>query len=183
MVPVLLAVVVLVGVVAVLDLVLTVGVIRRLREHTELLSSVRGLGGPPIAEIGQEIGEFTTVTVAGIPIDRNGLAGETLVGFFTPQCAPCKERLPGFVELARSVSGGPARVLATVVGDGAEVADMVAALRPVAQVVTEPRGGPVSTAFNVGAFPTVVKVAPDSDGRLLIADNQVAVESHGALVA
>jgi thiol-disulfide isomerase/thioredoxin len=178
MIPVLIAAVILVGIVGLLNLVLTVGVIRRLREHTLLLSNPTSIGGVgPLAELGQEIDEFSTVTVNGEPLDRDGLLSETLVGFFTPDCQPCKERLPSFVDFARSMPGGPGRVLAAVVGDGDEAAEMLAALRPVAQVVVEERGGPLVTAFRVRAFPTVVKVAPDSSGRLVVVDNQVALDT------
>jgi thiol-disulfide isomerase/thioredoxin len=183
MIPALIAAVVLVGMVGLLDLILTVGVIRRLREHTALLSDPRGRGGPALVEVGQEIGEFRTDTVNGQPIDRNRLSGETLVGFFTPECKPCKERLPSFVELARAMPGGPDRVLAAVVGGGDQAAELVAALRPVAQVVAERHDGPLGTAFQVRAYPTIIKIAPDDHGRLVVVDNEVRLEPAGAPVA
>lgn len=184
MVPVLIAVVVLVGVVCLLDLVLTIGVIRRLREHTLLLSSPRGFGNmPALAEVGQEIAEFETTTADGQSIDRSQLSGETLVGFFTPRCQPCKEKLPDFVEFARSMPGGRERSFAAVVGDGDEAAEMVAALRPVAQVSVEGQGGPMTTAFQVKAFPTVVKVAPDGEGRVVVVNNEVPLDRPGVLTA
>jgi thiol-disulfide isomerase/thioredoxin len=182
MVPVLIGAVILVGTIGLLDLVLTVGVIRRLREHTALLSGPRG-GLTPFTELGQEIGEFSTSTVNGQPLDRDELSSETLVGFFTPQCTPCKERIGGFVEYARSVPGGPARVLAAVIGDGDEAADMVSLLRPVANVVLERRGGPLAEAFQVRAYPTVVKVAAGGDGRVVVVDNEVALDAPALLTA
>jgi hypothetical protein len=181
MVPALTAAVILVGVVALLDLILTVGVIRRLREHTALLSNPPGAGGPRFMEVGQEIEAFATVTIDGQPLGRDTFSGETLIGFFTPQCQPCKAQLPSFVDYARSTPGGPTRVLAAVIGEDDEVADMVTTLRPVAQVVVESRGGPLVTAFHIRAFPTVAKVAPDGGGRVIVVDNQVELGTPTAL--
>ncbi|MEU1880589.1 hypothetical protein ABZ470_25050 [Streptosporangium sp. NPDC020072] len=48
---------------------------------------------------------------------RESLADDTVVGFFSPSCGPCRERLPRFVEYGGALSGGrrqrlaPARAL------------------------------------------------------------------------
>lgn len=36
----------------------------------------------------------------GLPVSRDLLTDETLVGFFSPGCPACKEQLPKFVEFA-----------------------------------------------------------------------------------
>lgn len=147
------ALVAVVGVVAVLNLLLTVGVIRRLREHTERLSS---LGGPPGAAMlaaGQRVGEFATTTIDGEPVARDLLSGRTLVGAFTPGCGACTERLPDFLARAKDFPGGPARVLAIVAGDSAGAASYRDQLAEVARVVVEPPGGPLLTALKVSRFP------------------------------
>ena len=78
----------------------------------------------------------------------------TLVGFFSPGCGPCQERLPDFVARARRAPAG--RTLAVVVGDAADT--MVASLTGAASVVVEPRGGTLATAFGVRGFPAFALV-------------------------
>ncbi|MET7301346.1 hypothetical protein [Embleya sp. NPDC005575] len=157
-----------------LDLVLTLGVIRRLREHAELLSSGGGSGDPLDMAVGEEVGEFSTSMVDGEPLTRGMLAEETLVAFFSPGCEPCREKLPRFVEHARTLPGGRDRVLAAVVGDAGEAAAFVAELSPFARVVVE--AGPddaLGRAFRARSYPTLLRVAPDDAGRLVVTANRV----------
>ena len=58
--PVVLAALVIVGMLCALNLILTLGVIKRLREHAALLA-----GGPPTIAVGEAIGEFSARTVQG----------------------------------------------------------------------------------------------------------------------
>src|SRR6266508_3698318 len=97
--PYLVAAIVLLGAVCTVNLILTLALIRRLREQA---------GGPPgprqplpkvIVGIGERPAEFTAATTEGEPIDRDAVAGG-LVGFFSPQCSPCRERVPEFMEYA-----------------------------------------------------------------------------------
>ncbi|MEV5709239.1 TlpA disulfide reductase family protein [Actinoallomurus sp. NPDC052274] len=178
--PALIAAVLLIGLLCTFDLILTLGVIKRLREHTELLSVMGSAGVPPIIEVGTEIGDFSTSTVDGESVNRESLSGETLVAFFSPTCAPCQEKLPKFVEYARSMSGGRNHVLAAVVGGVEEAAPFVAALSPVAQVVVADRDSMLATAFNAKAFPTVLMVASDHSGRLVVTSNEVDLEPLNA---
>ncbi|WP_344161016.1 hypothetical protein [Nocardiopsis rhodophaea] len=145
--------------------------IKRLREHTEALSNLSGRGslGP-----GEEVGTFTTATVDGETLTRDALVGDTLVGFFSPSCAPCREQLPKFVDRARQMPGGREHVLAAVVGDGAAAEHMVAELRAVARVVAErPGGGALSTAFQAVAFPAVLRVSGGDDRTPQVMDARV----------
>ncbi|MEU7133661.1 hypothetical protein [Streptomyces sp. NPDC046261] len=167
------AALVLVGVLCSLDLLLTVGVIKRLREHTELLSRK---GDQPSLATGEEVGPFAVTSVDGEAVSDRAIDTETVVAFFSTTCGPCKEKLPKFVEYARSVPGGRARVIATVIGEGDEVAPMVAALRPVARVTTEDASGVMGEAFKVMAYPVVLKVNRTTDGRLLVMADQVDVD-------
>lgn len=167
------AAVVVVGLLCLLDLVLTFGVIRRLREHTSLLSQVQ-LGGPAGigAPVGSRVTDFTATTADREVVSRQSLAARTLVGFFSPGCQPCAEELPGFIERARSMPGGPEHVLSVVSGDAAEASEYVSSLSPVAQVVVEEPGGPVQTAFRVAGFPALFLV--DHGGVVAAAGTSVA---------
>jgi hypothetical protein len=152
------AAVTLVGIVATVDLLLTVGVVRRLREHTAELAALRRPGQEAALPVGSPVGAFATASVAGRPVGPDTLGGRTLVGFFSPGCTPCTERLPGFVAYAAGRAGGPDAVLAVVAGEPAEAAETVEALRRVATVVVEPDDGPLQRAFGVSGFPAFVLV-------------------------
>lgn len=137
---------VLVAALCVLDLVLVLAVIRRLREHTTHLERLLSVGPDerPALEPG--------AVLPTVPAD---LAGPTLVGFFAPGCGPCGEEIPYFLDRAGL---GAERGLAVVVsfGPGSEEEQQLAAAA--VEVVVEPPGGAVSEAFAVNSFPTVFLV-------------------------
>lgn len=158
--------VVVVGMLCLFDLVLTLGVIRRLREHTRLLNeSPRGSSGglPPGAELqaGETVGNFVATSIAGEALSQNQLTGRTLVGFFSPGCQPCAEQLPTFIAAAQSTQHGFERVLAVVVAGGRDGDAYAAQLAAVAQVVAEEPDGPVQAAFKVRGFPTIYLLDAD----------------------
>ncbi|TMR99632.1 TlpA family protein disulfide reductase [Nonomuraea basaltis] len=164
--PYLVAAVVLVGLLCMVNLLLTVGVIRRLRKQ----AGQPALSHPMMAEglsPGERIPEFAVTTTDGEPISEELLGGPALVGFFSPGCAPCEELLPRFVERARGTSDA---VLAVVVADsGEESATYVERLAQVARVVSEQPQGPVQTAFKVAGYPTVLVI--DTDGTVVSSDH------------
>ncbi|MDA0631857.1 TlpA disulfide reductase family protein [Nonomuraea sp. MCN248] len=157
MTPYLLAGVILVGLIGALNLILTFGVIRRLREHDRALA---GHSAPDQGvRVGGAVRGFTAVTVDGDPLTRAHLTGRTAVGFFSTTCAPCLERLPEFVDHARAFPGGRDQVLVVVVTSRPEEAqDFVGRARSVARVVVERFDGPIAGAFGVTAFPTLALV-------------------------
>ncbi|GGM40184.1 TlpA family protein [Longimycelium tulufanense] len=172
------AAVVLVGLLCALDLLLTVGVIKRLREHTELLSG-RG-GGQVSLGPGDEVGKFSVTTVEGEPVHDDMINSETVVGFFSPTCGPCKEMLPKFVEYARGAPAGREQVLAVVAADGQQdaeaVAPMLSTLAPVARVLTGRDADAVAGACKVRAFPALLRINRSTRGRLLVMANQVDLD-------
>jgi len=155
---------VVVGLIGLLNLLLTFGVIRRLREHTEQLSELQH-GSDIILSPGATVGEFTAETTDGTRVSRELLAGQTLVSFFSPHCTPCRERMPEFIQYAGTVPGGRSQVLAVVVGAPEDATESVTALTPVARVVVEPDGGAVSRAFAINGFPALCLV--DAGGNVL----------------
>jgi thiol-disulfide isomerase/thioredoxin len=146
-------VVVVVGVLCVLNLLLTWGVIRRLREHTELLAQRPAEFPDIVARAGSTVGGFTATTVDGDALIADDLATGTLVGFFSPGCGACVEQLPRFVDAAAAHPGGRNRVLAVVVGAEEDVAGQVAALSPKARVVVAEHGSEIEKAFGVTGYP------------------------------
>jgi hypothetical protein len=154
--PYVVSVTVVIGAVAILNLILTFGVIRRLREHSELLAA----GGPGAPDVmlsaGAAPAEFAATTTDGARVTRDDLGGEMLIGFLSPGCEPCREQAPRFVERAGALAGGRSRALAVVIGEQPAVQDLLRQLEPVARVVIERdinAEGTVSHAFGVRAFP------------------------------
>ncbi|MBD0417977.1 redoxin domain-containing protein [Streptomyces sp. TRM S81-3] len=167
------AAVVLVGILCVLDLLLTIGVIKKLREY--------GPGGPMGApgkgmtplRPGEELPAFTAVAEDGARVSPSSLPdGWSLIAFLSPNCAPCRTKLPELVAYAAAEPGGRDRTLAVVVGEPGECERFVRELSPVARVVVEPKGGPVCAALRVDAFPTTLRVHSDQ-GRTVVTGHVV----------
>jgi thiol-disulfide isomerase/thioredoxin len=170
--PFLTAAIVVVGLLCLLDLLLTLGVIRRLRDHTERLSALsagRAPAGAPdrMLAVGQVPADFAATTVDGDPVSKGLLGAPALVGFFSPGCAPCRERVPEFSAYAGRMPGGRDRTLAVVVGNGERGSQLASELKGVGHVVVEAPGGPVSTAFGVHGFPALCVL--DSGGAIAAA--------------
>jgi hypothetical protein len=174
MVLVLVVAVLVVGAVAALDLLLTLAVIRRLREHTAALARMTPQR-PALPEPGTVLPPFTATAEGGRIVSPDQVTGPTVVGVFSTSCAACHERLPEFVALA---AGLPVeRVVAVVAGDPAEDDGMSEALRPVATLVPEPMNGAILSALQTAAFPSfylidrvddraVIKAAAHAPGGL-----------------
>jgi hypothetical protein len=155
MMPVVAALAFLALAVCLLNLVFTLGVIRRLRQHTELISNLSSAGRPyaMLAE-GETAGPFEAVATTGESLSRDRLSGRTLVGAFTPHCPACDEKLPAFVDFATTFPGGRDQVIAVVVGPEHEAETYRERLEPVARVVIEPpMTGEIGTALALNAFP------------------------------
>ncbi|WP_182904706.1 redoxin domain-containing protein [Microbispora sp. H13382] len=158
------------GLVGVLNLLLTAGVIRRLRAYDGLRAGGSGPGpwqtvykpSRAMRAAGERVGTFRGHTVRGEPVgDEFFAGGTTLVGAFTAGCQACEERLPEFAELAAAFPGDGARVLALLVGDAGDLADKIRLLEKIATVVVEPdRSGPVGEALGVRAYPALALVDP-----------------------
>ncbi|MEU6687798.1 redoxin domain-containing protein [Streptomyces sp. NPDC046832] len=145
-----------------LDLMLTLAVLRRLRDRRYDAPAVDS-GGIPV---GAAVGSFTTRCTDGTPITEGDLTDGALVAFFTTGCAPCRTELPAFVEEARAL-GGRRQVIAVVVSPGgtpdetAESVSMTRHLAPVARVLAERPDGPCTSAFGVTAFPSRFTVSTE----------------------
>ncbi|MBP2327581.1 thiol-disulfide isomerase/thioredoxin [Kibdelosporangium banguiense] len=156
--PYLVAAVILVGVLVIIDLILTLGVIQRLREHARLLTQALE-GTQSVADFmlpaGSPLPGLRATTVDGTAAPDTG---PLLIGFFSPTCHACLERLPGFVSYADAFDG---RVLGVAVGAPEDVGDIVAKLRGVADVVIEQVDGPLAKALQVKGMPAMATVGAD----------------------
>lgn len=167
--PFLVTAVVLVGLLCVVDLLLTFAVLRRLREHTEQLGRLSGAGNssPGFDRdrfVGQELPEFSATTTDGAVISRESVAGTVeLVGFFAPGCDPCLVQAPVFAEVAGGMAAGKTLVL--VAGSGSDADDLVQIFKGVTDVVLAPEGMTVIKGLNIDAFPTVLRF--DASGAIV----------------
>ncbi|MBF9130239.1 TlpA family protein disulfide reductase [Plantactinospora sp. S1510] len=152
--PYLVAAVVLASALGTLNLLLTLAVIRRLREHTELLAGLATGAGSGIIEAGQTPGDFAVTDTDGSVVRRENLGGDVLVAFFSPDCPACTDALPRFVTQAAGFPGGRVQVLGVVTGDGPGVTGLADRLNGVARVVVDGIDGKLATAFQARAFPS-----------------------------
>ncbi|MFD7656942.1 TlpA family protein disulfide reductase [Actinosynnema sp. NPDC059797] len=156
----------LVGVLGVLNLFLTTGVIRRLRERNATAQSFRPEPPKVMLPNGSSIGTFTASTVDEEQVSAAVFeGGPTFVGIFAHGCESCDERLPDFLDTARTFPGGRDRVFALLIGATEDVVEKRAALSRVGRVVLEEKpGGPVAKAFGVKGYPAFALV--DSHGHI-----------------
>lgn len=179
--PYLITLVAVLVVATLLNLALTVGVIRRLRDHTEQLAAMPGPDGfptgfePPASSmvpVGERVADFAATTTEGETISRDGLSGRTLVAFLSPDCPGCLDQLPHLAEYAAGFPGGREQVLAVLGGTDEDVEPMRARLAPVSRIVVEPWGaGPVAAAFDMRLWPAFGLV--DHDGTVIATEGAV----------
>ncbi|MBB5869987.1 hypothetical protein F4553_003366 [Allocatelliglobosispora scoriae] len=175
--PYLIAAVVLVGLLGLLNLVLSAGIIRRLREHTELLSVRLDVANVFTRAVGDRITPATATATDGTTV-AIGSADALVLGFFTTDCETCHERLPEFVAYAKDFPPGRDGITAVVVGAPEEVWEMVDRLEPVARVIVEPEFGAVQTAVGVRGFPALCLIGPD--GTIVTAGVRISSLPVGA---
>jgi hypothetical protein len=156
--------VVIVGVLCLTDLLLTFGIIRRLREHTALLSQH---GGADVPVIGLAVGEVPAAFAVPTTDEQllTGPDGLHLVAFFSSSCSICPKRVPPFTDYVRTNHFRRDEVLAVVLGAADEPPPYLDQLSTVAQVWREPEDGELARAFKVSGYPAFCLL--DADGAVL----------------
>ncbi|WP_405897037.1 TlpA family protein disulfide reductase [Streptomyces sp. NBC_00727] len=152
---------VLVGAVTVLNLMLTLAVIRRLRRHeSERQQPFGSLDSGP--ETGSALPGFTAVTVAGEPVSEESLKGrQAALTFLSTDCPACTMAVGDLPEFARRTGMDAAQMLVVIAGDAEDAREMAAPLADIATVVVEETAGPLSTLYSIRATPTTVMTDPD----------------------
>ncbi|WP_328329877.1 hypothetical protein OHA70_07255 [Kribbella sp. NBC_00382] len=170
------AAVVLVGLIGLLNLVLSFGIIRRLRaqatdQHAHS-SRPKPTIRPTTLEDGERVVAVDAVTIDGRTVELP-FAGPSFVGFFSATCSSCKEQLIPFVVTAERQPAG-VQVLAVVGGTDEEAAPYLAELlsgRSEVLIVREQEDGPIQKAFGIMGFPAFTIL---DDGVLHGSDFQVS---------
>jgi hypothetical protein len=164
--PVVIAAVVIVGLLCLLDLLLTFGTIRRLREHTELLRARQLADTLPVIGLpaGQVPEPFTAVAEDGAVIA--GPAGLRLAGFFSATCPACPGRVAPFIDYVQANHIARDDVLATLLdAAGAAPPPYLSLLAEVALVTVQPAGSQVIKSFGVAGYPAFCLL--DADGAVV----------------
>lgn len=157
---------VLVGVLALGEMLLIVLIARRVRELERKQAFSERL---PWLSPGTAVPAFETTAVDGDAVSLDRLRGRhSMVGFFSVGCGPCREQAPVFAEHA-AADDGPA--LAVVIGNADEAQGLVDILAGQAIVVREKMTGPAARAFSAHAFPSIYLLDPQ--GKVLAAGPSV----------
>jgi hypothetical protein len=146
--------VVFIGLLCLFNLLLTVGVIRRLREYSEARPAAEPIS-VKIAEVGSFPASFDVLLTDGSAFSSDRPATWTIVAFFSDSCQACKKGLPTFVRRAKELHRDDQAIVSVVVGEGGSTEELVSALEPVSGVTVEPYNGPLAKAFDVGQFPAL----------------------------
>jgi hypothetical protein len=160
------AAVIIVGILCLLDMLLTFGVIRRLREHSDLLRTRQFGDEAPVISLsaGQVPAEFAVTADDGAAV--TGPAGLQLAGFFSASCSVCPERVAPFIEYVSANRINRGNVLVTMLtADGAAVPPYLSQLAEVALVTVQPAGNLIAKAFGVAGFPAFCLL--DADGAVV----------------
>ncbi|MEV0591391.1 redoxin domain-containing protein [Nonomuraea cavernae] len=155
----------IVGAICLLNLLLTVAVIRRLREHTELINrggAQSSAQGEITLPAGSQVGDFRVVTGDDRVVTRDDLRQGMLVAFFSPRCPSCEEQKPAFLRYAADLSGGRDEVIAVLLGSPEELEGLREELSGVAQIVIEGDvDGDMSRAFGLSGYPAFCLMGQD----------------------
>lgn len=145
------AAIVVVGLLCLANLLLTFGVIRRLREHTEQLARFRPDTVITDLAAGEVPAPFTALGTTGEQL--TGPIGLRLVAFFSAGCSACPESVPAFVDYLRENHIARDEVLVVIGSSESEPVGYAEQLAAVAPVCVEPVGGDLEAAFKIRGYP------------------------------
>jgi hypothetical protein len=151
---VLTAAVIVVGCLCLLDLLMTFGVLRRLREQAAQPGRPAEPDLAPGLAPGRRPGVFAAVSTAGDAVA--GPDGLRVVAFFSSSCSACGPQVAPFTDWVRRQRLGRDQVLAVV--EAENDAPYVAELSAVAQVCVEPPGADLAEAFALAGFPAFFRL-------------------------
>ncbi|MEV4109852.1 redoxin family protein [Nonomuraea sp. NPDC049695] len=167
----------LLGALVLLNLLLTLGLVRRMRHQDELIAETRHKGqhrSPSGLPNDVPVPEFATVTVEGQDLTRSWLTdGTTAVGFIAGDCPSCEAQLHAFVDLLkqrRKEENKSLVVLVEVPGMLPETEkELVGTFDGLATMTKESLGGTLQTAFRVRAYPAFFLI--DAEGVVVSSGN------------
>lgn len=148
--------------VAIVDLLLILGMVRRLRAQARPLSPLDVPGffdiysGPPV---GSQLPEFSATTADGEVIDNSRFAAAAgCIAFVSVNCLPCKGALADLDPYLRATGIGSRHILVVVSDDPAGESPEAARAGEFAGVVTGDQAAPLARRFGVRGFPTLLAI-------------------------
>jgi hypothetical protein len=157
-----LAVAVLALAVSLLDLLLVLGIVRRLSAQASTKSAQDASelfhmgSGPPR---GSRLPEFIAATVAGGTVDDTRYAGVPgCVAFVSATCTPCKAALTELEPYLRSAGIDKQHTLVVLDGDPAAESQEARRAAGFAEVVVGPDAARLIDQFGIAGFPTLIGV-------------------------
>ena len=131
---------------------------------------------------GATVAPFAATAVDGERVGSDALLADTIVGFFSPQCKPCEERVPLFIAAAADAPNGRRQAIAVLSGPADDsMDDYVTRLGRVARVVAENHDGALHRAFGVMGVPATCRV--DADGTILASGTGALTARRPVVVA
>lgn len=156
----LVAVVVFLAISVMFNLLLTLGLVRRARAHSDLLSEFAAAQAR-FLKVGTTVPVLSAESVRGIQITTTMFGSSGVIAFLSDSCSYCRRELPELVAYIQDGGYPPERVLAVVAASDRDDAGsealtaMLETLGPIATIVREPRGGGVlAEAFKVDGYPS-----------------------------
>ncbi|MEV5443084.1 hypothetical protein AB0N23_11175 [Streptomyces sp. NPDC052644] len=163
---VLVSAVALLGALAVLNLILTYGIIRKLPS----LAPVRPATPIDAGSVGAVAGDFSVRTADGSVLTRRDLPDGALVGFFSPGCEPCTELLPRFSSAVRGLRIPRSEVLAVIAPGTEPELRYTDELGDIARLAVGGEAARIAEAFGITGYPVVCRVASDGDVTVIDRD-------------
>lgn len=169
----------IIGIFCLLNLALTLGLVRQMRRYSDALEAGRaGASSLWRFKAGTRAPDFTAVTTAGETRSLSTMAGQrALIAFFSVMCPPCRAQAPLLREYAQSSARDTSQVIAVICGQGAIASEFARELDGPMDVVLEPLRGPTVMAFAVSSFPAFYVIGEGGDieaSAISVADLPVA---------
>ena len=154
------------GVLCLMNLLLLLSLVRRVRRHDEQLAAQSRLPPVPRLPVGSMAPDFTVATITGETRSLSDLVAgpRGLVAFLTPHCVPCRAYISELRKYAEAGPGSLSQVIAVICGPPAEAAGLADELKGSVSVVVEPMNGTLQETFSVTSYPTFVVIT--KEGRI-----------------
>ncbi|GGY03493.1 TlpA family protein disulfide reductase [Streptomyces tanashiensis] len=147
---------VLVGALGLLNLALSLAIVRRLRRQEEQRRTVDP-NSPSGPEVGTDLPAFTTPTLDGEVFTSASLAGgPAALSFITTSCGACDQFVADMPEFAAQIGLDASRIVVVIAGEPVKARQMADQLDGLATVVYEEAPGDIASLYSITATPTTV---------------------------
>ncbi|MFE1553236.1 TlpA family protein disulfide reductase [Streptomyces sp. NPDC058718] len=147
---------VLVGALGLLNLALSLAIVRRLRRQEEQRGGA-DRHAPSGPEVGTKLPTFSAPALGGEVFASESLAGgAAALSFITTSCGACDEFVADMPEFAAQTGLDDSRIVVVIAGEQGKARQMADRLDGLATVVYEEAPGNISSLYAITATPTTV---------------------------